>query len=75
MSFDVSWDVDKYKTSDEHEGHWYFKRKFLITHKNKFPENRLVCLAQVFYNVEFLGCKYVRKYINFFVYRHCDNYG
>ncbi|GBP09920.1 hypothetical protein EVAR_71722_1, partial [Eumeta japonica] len=27
-------------------------------HKDKFPEDKLVCLAQVFTNMEFMGCKY-----------------
>lgn len=57
MSFDTSWDVDKYKSEYEYEEHWHFRRQFLVVHKNKFPEDRLVCLAQVFFNVEFLGCR------------------
>ncbi|GLV43097.1 uncharacterized protein CBL_14225 [Carabus blaptoides fortunei] len=28
------------------------------THKKNIPEDRLVSLAQVFCNVEFLGCRY-----------------
>lgn len=28
------------------------------THKANFGEDELVCLAQVFFNVEILGCKY-----------------
>lgn len=56
MSFDTSWDVEKYKTEHETDEHWEFKKTFLSTHKNKYPEHRLVSLAQVFFNVEFLGC-------------------
>lgn len=63
MSFDVSWDVDKHRSEFEYEDHWLFRRQFLIAHKNKFPEDQLVCLAQVFFNVEFLGCTYVQLFI------------
>jgi hypothetical protein len=33
----------------------------MLTHKDKFPEDRLVCLAQVFTNTEFLGCRWVTQ--------------
>ncbi|XP_037947282.1 uncharacterized protein LOC119679155 [Teleopsis dalmanni] len=52
------WSVDKYRTDYESEEHWQLRKKFMITHKDKFDEDRLVCLAQVFTNVEFMGCKY-----------------
>lgn len=57
MSFDTSWDVDKYKSEHESDEHWELRRKFLIAHKLKYSEDRLVSLAQVFINVEFLGCR------------------
>uniref|UniRef100_A0A161MQI0 Nf-kappa-b-repressing factor n=1 Tax=Triatoma infestans TaxID=30076 RepID=A0A161MQI0_TRIIF len=34
------------------------EKKFLLAHKDKYAEDRLVCLAQLFCNVYFLGCKY-----------------
>lgn len=49
---------DKYKSSHEPKEHWSLRKKFLETHKDSFDEERLLCLAQVFYNVEFLGCRY-----------------
>ncbi|KAI5718240.1 hypothetical protein M8J77_018513 [Diaphorina citri] len=49
---------DKYKSSHEPKEHWSLRKKFLETHKDSFDEDRLLCLAQVFYNVEFLGCRY-----------------
>ncbi|GLG98536.1 Protein of unknown function [Gryllus bimaculatus] len=58
MSFNTEWDIDKYKTEYESEEHWQLRRCFMETHKNKFPEERLVCLAQVFTNIEFMGCRY-----------------
>jgi len=57
MTFDSSWDVDKYRSEHEYEDHWQFRRQFLVAHQDKFPEDRLVCLAQVFFNIEFLGCQ------------------
>jgi len=57
MSF-KAWDVDTYKTDHESEEHWELRKKFMETYKDKFEEDELVCLAQVFVNVEFLGCKY-----------------
>lgn len=63
MSIDTSWDVDRHRSEYEYEDHWQFRRQFLIAHKDKFPEDRLVCLAQVFFNVEFLGCTYVQLFI------------
>lgn len=34
------------------------RKRFFEAHKDTFDEDRLLCLAQTFYNVEFLGCKY-----------------
>jgi len=56
-TFDSSWDVDKYRSEHEYEDHWQFRRQFLVAHQDKYPEDRLVCLAQVFFNIEFLGCQ------------------
>ena len=61
MSFPTDWDVEKYHVEHESDEHWELRRRFLETHKDKFPEDRLVCLAQVFYNVEFMGCRYPEK--------------
>lgn len=57
MSFNTTWDINKYKSDHETEEHWNLRQKFLTAHKDKFPENRLVCLTQTFFNVEILGCK------------------
>lgn len=61
MSFNADWDIEKYREEYESDEHWELRKKFMLTHKNKFPEDRLVCLAQVFFNVEFLGCRYPDK--------------
>lgn len=42
----------------EIEDHWVLRRDFLLVHKDKFPPERLLCLAQVFVNMETLGNQY-----------------
>lgn len=61
MSFSSDWDIDYYKTDYESDEHWELRKSFMEAHKDKFPENELVCLAQVFANVEFMGCRYPAK--------------
>ncbi|XP_016908981.2 NF-kappa-B-repressing factor [Apis cerana] len=61
MSDEEDWDVEQHKTEHECDEHWELKRKFLLAHKNKFPEDELVCLAQVFTNIELLGCRYPKE--------------
>ena len=53
--------VDQFKTEHECDEHWELRRKFLLAHGDKFPQNELICLAQTFTNVEFLGCKYPKE--------------
>ncbi|XP_055851999.1 uncharacterized protein LOC129916194 [Episyrphus balteatus] len=55
---DTNWDVDYYKAEHESEEHWNLRKKFMLVHRHKFTEDEIVCLAQVFTNVEFMGCKY-----------------
>jgi len=52
------WDVEKYKVDYESEEHWELRKAFMEAHRDKFDEDEIVCLARVFTNVEFLGCKY-----------------
>ncbi|XP_053983379.1 NF-kappa-B-repressing factor isoform X1 [Hylaeus volcanicus] len=61
MSSEDDWDVEQHKTEHECDEHWELRRKFLLAHKDKFPEDELVCLAQVFTNVELLGCRYPKE--------------
>lgn len=56
--FDTDWDVEKYRREYESEEHWQLRKRFMEVHKDKFNEDKLVCLAQVFTNMEFMGCKY-----------------
>jgi len=57
---DSSWDVEKYKVDYESEEHWELRKAFMEAHRDRFNEEEIVCLARVFTNVEFLGCKYSR---------------
>ncbi|CAK9828593.1 NF-kappa-B-repressing factor [Anthophora retusa] len=61
MNSEEDWDVERYKTEHESDEHWELKRKFLLAHKDKFPEDELICLAQVFTNIEILGCRYPKE--------------
>ncbi|XP_061390685.1 uncharacterized protein LOC133326025 [Musca vetustissima] len=56
--FPTDWDVEVYRREYESEEHWLLRKRFMEVHKDKFPEDKLVCLAQVFTNMEFMGCKY-----------------
>ncbi|XP_076367035.1 partner of xrn-2 protein 1-like isoform X1 [Tachypleus tridentatus] len=53
-----NFDVEMFRQPWESDEHWVMRRDFLLTHSNKLPLNRLLCLAQVFVNVELLGCRY-----------------
>ena len=58
MSVNEDWDVEKYKQDHEIDEHWELKKNFLLAYKDRFEEDELVCLAQVFVNIELLGCRY-----------------
>ncbi|KAL6436504.1 hypothetical protein ACFW04_004766 [Cataglyphis niger] len=61
MSVNEDWDVEQYKVEYESDEHWELRRNFMLAHKDKFSEDILVCLAQVFVNVELLGCRYPQE--------------
>lgn len=61
MSVDTNWDIESYRAAYESIEHWSLKQEFMEAHKDKIPEDRLVCLAQVFVNIELLGCRYPDK--------------
>lgn len=58
VTYNTDWDVEKYRTEYESDEHWDLKKKFITKHKSNFPEDEILCLAQVFFNVEFMGCRY-----------------
>lgn len=57
MSVDTCWDIESYRAPYESDEHWALKREFMEAHKDRIPEVRLICLAQVFVNIELLGCR------------------
>lgn len=54
---DTTWDINAYRQAHESDEHWQLKRDFMEAHKSRIAEERLVCLAQVYQNIELLGCK------------------
>ena len=56
MEVDTNWDIEKYRTEFEPEDHWNLKREFMLAHKDKFPEERLICLTQTYANIQLLKC-------------------
>ena len=59
MSSALQFDPDKHRDPHEPEHHWALRRRFLEHNMGRYPEDKLVSLAQVFGNMEFLGCRYV----------------
>lgn len=60
MSYDTTWDVDKYKTKYvlfRIEEYWQWARAFLIKNKKEFYEICLVDFALKFIKVKFLKTK------------------
>lgn len=51
-----TFDVEKYRNPNESNTEWKMRRKFLIAHNDKLSEDRLVCLANCYVNVEVYGC-------------------
>lgn len=51
-------DLERFRQRWEPNEHWAMRREFIRRHWNRFSENRLLCLAQTFVNMELLGCAY-----------------
>lgn len=41
----------------ESEDQWQLREAFLRKHWDSENKNRLVCLSQIFINIEFMGCQ------------------
>lgn len=50
--------IDEYRQPWESKEHWELRREFIVANEGRFSENRVLCLAQAFANVELLGCTY-----------------
>ncbi|KAL4717888.1 hypothetical protein ACJJTC_005733 [Scirpophaga incertulas] len=53
-----NWSPDKYREDHESDEHWELRKQFMLRWKDEYPEGRLICLAKVFANMEFMGCRY-----------------
>ena len=47
--------VEKYRKLWEIEDHWILRKEFILAHKDKYDLDRLLCLAQMFVNIETMG--------------------
>lgn len=61
-------DVDSLRTEHESEEQWEVRRNFMLEHKDDFEEAELVTLAQLFTNIEFLGCRYLYLLASYFYF-------
>lgn len=52
-------DIDSLRTEHESDEQWEVRRNFMEEHRDDFEEGELITLAQLFTNIEFLGCRYV----------------
>jgi len=55
---DTDWNVEECRGVHESVEHWELRKQFLVDNMGRFPKARLICLSQVFANMEFLGCRY-----------------
>ncbi|XP_049882646.1 uncharacterized protein LOC126378379 [Pectinophora gossypiella] len=58
MCFNGYWSIEKCKEQNESDDHWELRRRFMERWRNHYPESKLMCLAKVFANMEWLGCRY-----------------
>uniref|UniRef100_A0A182W2N4 G-patch domain-containing protein n=1 Tax=Anopheles minimus TaxID=112268 RepID=A0A182W2N4_9DIPT len=50
--------IDQWKNPLESEKHWALRRAFLEKNQHVLPPDELICLAQVYINMEIYGCTY-----------------
>lgn len=53
-------EIEKYRRHYESDRQWKLKKLFIERFFNDFEEERLLCLAQCFVNVQTMGCRYVK---------------
>lgn len=61
MGASGDWDIQSYRSFYESDEHWALKKEFMEAHYETINEDRLVCLAQVYANIELLGCRYPER--------------
>ncbi|VDN01502.1 unnamed protein product [Thelazia callipaeda] len=57
-------DLNEIRADYESDEHWKLRRMFIERHMMEYPRNRLLCLAQIFCNVNLLGCTYDKDLMN-----------
>ena len=50
--------LEDFRPDYESDDQWELRKKFLERHWGRYTKNRLICLSQIFINMEFFGCKY-----------------
>ena len=48
---------EKYRNPYETDREWELKKLFIEKYENQYKEDRLICLAQCYVNVETMGCR------------------
>lgn len=56
-------DYSKFKKPYELPHHWKLREDFMKLHWGKFEEDRLICLSNIFINVECLGLSYATEVV------------
>lgn len=59
-------EIDKYRKHWEIEKHWKLRKDFILAHHDHIDEDRLLCLAQCYANMEILKNGFVYKIIAVF---------
>lgn len=49
---------EKYRNQYETDREWKLKEQFIEAYKDEYDEDRLICLAQCYANIETMGCRY-----------------
>uniref|UniRef100_A0A182QVM3 G-patch domain-containing protein n=1 Tax=Anopheles farauti TaxID=69004 RepID=A0A182QVM3_9DIPT len=50
--------IDEYRNPHEDDDHWLLRRAFLEKNQHILPEDKLLCLAQVYMNIQLYQCLY-----------------
>ncbi|XP_053667705.1 uncharacterized protein LOC128718056 [Anopheles marshallii] len=58
---ETSFNIDQFRNPFEGEEHWCLRRAFLEKNQQVLSPDELICLAQVYMNVELLGCNYAAE--------------
>lgn len=53
-------EIVKYRRHNESDRQWNLKKIFIERYINQYDEDRLLCLAQCFVNIQTIGCRYAK---------------